>query len=318
MDDYISIIIPVYNAEKYLEQCLNSVLCQVYTNYEVILVDDGSTDNSRAIYRKFADADKRFIVYCQQNQGVSAARNKGLNVARGEIIIFLDSDDVIAPSFLEFIVQILNDGNDIVCFSSKKFTNKVDFKESSNILIQEFPAEKLIENLLYHRQQLSITRSAFRKKKYLDLRFDEKLYICEDIIMLLEVLVVYKAVIPYIKTELYGYRIHRESLTHDGNWRKKLTGYRAMDIMERILINHGIHMERALINRQMNMMRLIYKSIPWNEKEERNKVWNKVKEYRKTVICDTHSQNRERLAALISLCGQRIYKLFLLLVEIVK
>lgn len=110
MEVSVSIIVPIYNSEKYLEQCLNSVLRQTYTNYEVILIDDGSTDDSRRIYNRFIEFDNRFVSYYQKNQGVSAARNHGLDVAEGEIIIFLDSDDVLFPTFLEYIVHPFMDG----------------------------------------------------------------------------------------------------------------------------------------------------------------------------------------------------------------
>ncbi len=318
MKDYISIIIPIYNSEKYLEQCLDSILGQSYTNYEVIIIDDGSTDNSRSIYKRFTDMDKRFTAFYQKNQGVSVARNKGLDIAQGEIILFIDSDDVISPVFLEIIMHIFNEGNDLVCFSATNFVNKTEFTENSNVLVQKFTTEQLIENLLYHRQQLSITRSAFRREQYLDLHFKEELFICEDIIMLLEILVVYKSLVPYIKTELYGYRIHKDSLTHGGKWREKLTGYIAIKTMEYILSNHDMYMEKAFINRKMNLMRLMYRSIPWKEKGERDKAWDNIKKYRKIVILDGKSRRHERLAALISLCGQRVYRLLLRLIEAVR
>ena len=89
----ISIIIPVYNVEKYLDQCLDSVLNQSYADFECILVNDGSTDNSGNICDKWAKKDKRFKVFHQKNQGVSIARNNGINFAIGEYIYFIDGDD---------------------------------------------------------------------------------------------------------------------------------------------------------------------------------------------------------------------------------
>ncbi len=96
----ISIIIPVYNVEKYLDECLLSVFNQSYKDWECILVDDGSSDNSGVICDKWSKADSRFICIHQTNQGVSAARNIGLKKAKGEYIIFVDSDDFIEPNYL--------------------------------------------------------------------------------------------------------------------------------------------------------------------------------------------------------------------------
>ena len=97
----ISIIIPVYNAENYLEECLNSVQNQTYTNIEVILVNDGSTDNSKHICERFCQEDIRFHLLNQENQGQSFTRNTGVAASTGEFIAFVDSDDVIKANYLE-------------------------------------------------------------------------------------------------------------------------------------------------------------------------------------------------------------------------
>ena len=97
----ISVIIPVYNAEEFLSECLNSVLEQTHQNFEIICVNDGSTDGSLNILNSWALYDKRIKIINQENQGQSAARNKGLDVARGKYIFFLDSDDFIHPQTLE-------------------------------------------------------------------------------------------------------------------------------------------------------------------------------------------------------------------------
>ena len=97
----ISIIIPVYNVEKYLSECLDSVIAQTYQNWEAICVNDGSPDNCAQILDKYTKKDKRFIVINKENEGLSMARNKGLRYAKGEYIYFLDSDDSIHPQLLE-------------------------------------------------------------------------------------------------------------------------------------------------------------------------------------------------------------------------
>lgn len=96
-----SIIVPVYNSEPYLKECINSVLVQSYSNFELILIDDGSTDNSSVICDEYARIDSRIIVIHQVNSGVSSARNKGLDVMSGDWLLFLDSDDTLHPYILE-------------------------------------------------------------------------------------------------------------------------------------------------------------------------------------------------------------------------
>lgn len=102
----ISVIIPVYNVEKYLPRCLNSICQQTYTDFEVILIDDGSTDCSNIICNKYAYKDSRIQVIHTKNQGPSAARNIGIDICQGEFITFIDSDDAISPDMLEHMLDI--------------------------------------------------------------------------------------------------------------------------------------------------------------------------------------------------------------------
>ena len=97
----MSIIIPVYNSEKALRRCLDSILAQTMTDYECLLIDDGSTDSSGRICDEYAAKDERFRVFHKENGGVSSARNVGLDNAKGEWITFVDSDDSVEESFLE-------------------------------------------------------------------------------------------------------------------------------------------------------------------------------------------------------------------------
>ena len=101
----ISIIIPIYNAGKYLTQCLESIRTQTYRDFEVLLIDDGSTDNSAEICRKFASADNRFHYYHKKNGGVSSARNYGLLHAKGQWICFVDADDWTTPDYMQTITS---------------------------------------------------------------------------------------------------------------------------------------------------------------------------------------------------------------------
>lgn len=103
----ISIIIPVYNVEKYLKTCLDSVINQTYQNLEIILVDDGSTDNSGKICEEYKRADSRIIVIHKKNEGLSMARNNGLDIASGEYISFIDSDDYISKNMMETLYNRL-------------------------------------------------------------------------------------------------------------------------------------------------------------------------------------------------------------------
>ncbi len=115
----ISIIIPIYKAEIFLRECLESVQRQTYKDFEVICVNDGSPDNSAAICQQFVDIDVRFRLYDQENSGVSSARNRALKEVKGEYVCFVDSDDIIEPHFLENLLEQAKDGAFAVCSYSR-------------------------------------------------------------------------------------------------------------------------------------------------------------------------------------------------------
>ncbi|MDR0422523.1 MAG: glycosyltransferase, partial [Proteiniphilum sp.] len=105
MNPMISVIVPVYNVEKYLRKCLESILAQTYTSFELLLVNDGSTDGSGQICDEYAQKDSRVQVFHQENKGVSRARNLGLERAKGKWVAFIDSDDWVDSTYLEHLLE---------------------------------------------------------------------------------------------------------------------------------------------------------------------------------------------------------------------
>ena len=121
----VSVIIPIYNMEPYLGDCLDSVLAQTLTDWEAICINDGSTDGSPAILEEYANKDPRFSIIHQENRGLSAARNTGLAKARGEYVYFLDSDDWIVPEMLNTALSAMEeDGLELVFFETQRFRQR--------------------------------------------------------------------------------------------------------------------------------------------------------------------------------------------------
>ena len=133
----ISVIVPVYNVEDYLEECLESIQCQTYTDIEVILVNDGSRDGSKEICERYCRLDSRFHLINQENQGQSAARNHGVSVSTGELITFVDSDDVLSIKYLEILNRYMTEDIDLVECHYRATRSVFDkLKEVENIQIE--------------------------------------------------------------------------------------------------------------------------------------------------------------------------------------
>ncbi len=214
----ISIIIPAYNVEKYIKRCLDSVLNQTYYNFEVIIIDDGSIDNTHIICEEYANKDKRIKVFHQENAGLSSARNKGLDLFSGEYISFVDSDDYIHPMFLEALFDTLKEsGSDIsMCYHHKSFSenNKLCKKKYDDFSYIEMSgvdaALKYIDEDSY--VYICPCNKLYDKKLFDVLRFPEG-KISEDCFLLYRIFLLANKV-SVIRNELYFYYMNRNSIMH--------------------------------------------------------------------------------------------------------
>ena len=145
----ISIIVPVYNVEEYLEECLESIRKQTYQDIEVILINDGSTDGSQAICEYFCQTDKRFRLINQKNQGQSVARNRGVKESIGEYIMFVDSDDVVSLGMLEQLMKYMSNGIDIVECDRTEAIQSLN-EEKKEIDVKEFDSNEALYQCFHH------------------------------------------------------------------------------------------------------------------------------------------------------------------------
>lgn len=176
----VSVIIPVYNAQKYLDQCIRSVLDQTFTDFEIILVDDGSTDGSGEICDRYGSQDSRVRVFHKPNGGVSSARNMGLDHAAGKWITFVDSDDYLSERALD-IVDNLKDENLVIC----SYCRLIDDSQQENFICDNRLIEDPSSLSIFYRTALSsIMRSPwskiFSRELLFDLRFDTVIHVGED------------------------------------------------------------------------------------------------------------------------------------------
>lgn len=182
----ISVIVPVYNAEKYLRRCIDSVLAQTYTDFELLLIDDGSKDKSGEICDEYAQKDARVRVFHKENGGVSSARNLGLDNAKGEWITFVDSDDWAKPYYIEHLVASIDGADLVVAYATicKKDENAVEeHYQACRVLSDNF-------SILFTKNAMSWHTSPWSKLyntqiiQTNDLRFEEDVRIGEDAIFL--------------------------------------------------------------------------------------------------------------------------------------
>lgn len=213
----VSIIIPVYNCEKYLEECISSVIGQNYKNLEIIIVDDGSTDRSRKIEKKFQNIDKRVKVIFQENLGVAAARNKGVLNSHGQYVFYLDADDSLDFTCIDQLVKVEKRKNsDIVIAGRKelKKNNNIDRSHKCKVKsYSKFKAEKLFLN--FHKVSGYVTGKLFKRSKLKGIRFDEKLSYGEDGLYFFKVLSK-SSEISILSQDVYFYRIRKNSLSKRG------------------------------------------------------------------------------------------------------
>ena len=180
----LSIIVPIYNVEEYLPRCIDSILAQLFTDFELILISDGSPDHCDEIMEEFANRDERIKTIYQYNQGVSVARNAGLNIARGKYIGFVDPDDWISPYMYSTIIPEMEKSNvdlGIVGFKRERcFNDSID--ELPMKIEVEFMDQLQLASEIFHVPQ-SIADSVWNKVFRLDkisCCFDPLLHMCED------------------------------------------------------------------------------------------------------------------------------------------
>lgn len=206
----ISIIIPVYNIEKYVERCIMSLCNQTYSNLEIIIIDDGSADNSLSICKNIRDS--RIKIYSQINKGVSSARNFGLKVANGEYIIFVDGDDYLEKNMIEELHKnIIKYKVDISICNYKSIFNKEERLNTSNSMEIVLNKNDFVENLLEKNTFRGYLWNKLIKREVIkNVKFDENIHIMEDLIFLLEISSNIKKV--YYDSNLYLYNyVQREN-----------------------------------------------------------------------------------------------------------
>lgn len=212
MNEVISVIVPVYNVEKYIKACVDSIRRQSYKNLEIILVDDGSSDSSGRICDEYKLIDSRIVVVHQENRGLSGARNSGLEIAKGKYVSFVDSDDEVDPLMYESMSCFISDCDVIEC-GVQRFVKEKEVYRVSSVpnTIKRLNKMEALENLVCNPgMTASFCNKLFRINLFDELRFEEGI-IHEDehlIFRILDRIDNY----GYINAEFYCYRTRANSI----------------------------------------------------------------------------------------------------------
>lgn len=311
----ISVIIPVYNAEDFLEEAILSVFSQTYTDWELILVDDGSTDHSPVICDDIASDNSKVKVIHKKNGGLSSARNAGLERASGEYITFLDADDMLTPESLHVMLLSSEQAKaDIVCGETKKFSHSfspADMSSSgSGSAIREFNPIKAIEEILYQR---SIDNSAWGKlykaNLWKTIRFRENIGY-EDLDVFY---IVFRGANKIIKIEntVYLYRQHGGSYLHNFTPRRA----DVLEVTERLtdyMRTYNESLLPAARSRQLSANFNILGLIAANN-GRRNDItnriadecWEKIKELRSESLRNPNVRLKNKIGIIVSYLAGR-------------
>ncbi len=236
----ISVVVPVYNVEGYLSATVDSLLAQSYENIEILLVDDGSTDNSPAVCDEYASRDSRVRVIHKQNGGVSSARNAALDIARGEYIAFCDSDDTVEPDIYERLYKSLveNEADISVCGFSFIYPDKKISSDRGNII--NLDCEQALSGMLIGRHfEGHLWNKLFLRSLIGDIRMDTDIHVYEDLLFVFSVMM-RAGRVCYDSTPCYNYYMRESSVCHTPLTEKQISAHCACEKIRALVENEGL------------------------------------------------------------------------------
>lgn len=311
MSELVSVVIPVYNVEKYLCRCINSVLAQSYRNLEIILVDDGSTDNSPAICDAFVKKDIRIKVFHKKNGGLSDARNYAYQYISGEYVTFIDSDDWVDRFYIENLYHAIKmDDSDISC---SWFINVFDESKKDNGVndLFDYHCFSNIEAMKKMLFQDGIETSAWGKLykanliKYYKYPVG-KLY--EDIPVTYQC-IKHSKKIGVIKNVDYFYFQRPNSIQNTNFTLKKLDGIRNLQELIENCKRDFPMLENAAICRYFSLLcNMIFQIDKKKYMDTYDFLWEEIKKYRINVISNKDAPKKSKMAAILSFFGFSLLK----------
>ncbi len=318
----ISIVIPVYNVEAYFEECLQALYVQVYGDFEVVMVDDGSTDGSGEICRKWTERDKRFRLISKSNGGLSSARNAGIEASNGDYITFVDSDDAVHPHYLSILMEMASRSEyAIVGVGMTRFTDEMPLIDCKIEKLFHYLPEDALKEMLYQNGMLinSACGKLFSRELIGDIRFREGI-MYEDLEWMTRVLegMPKSKRVGICDAPLYFYRKREGSLIETFS----LNRFDVLDVTREIedraqevakksrVYRNAKGVLRAARDRRLSANFDIFMQLSKPGREEyatqRQECWREIKRLRIGSLFNPHVRRKNRLGILLSFLGPRI------------
>lgn len=310
----ISLIVPVFNVkEKYLRECIDSIKEQSYSNLEIMLIDDGSTDQSGKICDFYAEMDKRIRVIHKKNGGVSSARNYGLQNASGDYVMFVDSDDILEKDMIKYLITTAKktEAGITVC-SCYHMTNRGDRNNNKLIATKTVTPSEGIEYLAYNinvydeLETTAVWGKLYKKSVIENIKFNENMILGEDFIFN------YYAInktnsVTYSNQKLYNYRILETGIMHKKQDSDKIMMTFA-EIEKFIEIHANSNYIDALTGRCVNIAFTLYLKLSRSEEEECNRIEKFIEMNRKNVIKNPKVNKKVKMALVLSTVDFRVMR----------
>lgn len=306
----ISVIVPIYNVEKYLNRCIDSIIAQTYENIEIILVDDGSPDNCGAICDEYAAKDSRIKVIHKKNGGLSEARNAGIDIAKGEFISFIDSDDFVSKYYIEILYRCLVENEADISSLTLDVSfedgddDSVRFMNSNNDFSYEtVSSDDAIESMFYQTIPTGAPRRLYKRVIFNELRFPVG-YLYEDAATTYKAFMLAEKIV-LIDANAYAYRHRANSIIRMKYDERKLI---AIDISKALysdICKFRPKLKKAAASRAFALNYTVFLQVPKTDKSSMLKLWTEIKKYRRTVLNDMSPKVRlkNRVGAAISYFG---------------
>lgn len=319
----VSVVIPVYNVERYIKYCVDSVLRQTYQRLDIILIDDGSTDKSGHICDEFAVLDARVRVFHKENGGLSDARNFGLERAYGEWVCFIDSDDFVSPIFIEALLTAALDSKSAIAAIPGGCSFFVQDKVDLITNLNKLDKPKILSTIEVQQQMLYQKLGAETQYRICKIRGMNAIpllsdnpfpvgYLYEDLATTYKIIHAAGNRIAVVNSnQLYAYRLRSDSIMgqeyspHKADSSIAVSRWLYSDICKWYPA-----LKPAAASRCFSVNRMVYAQVPSNQHYEKMRLWNELIRYRRTVVMDPRARLRERIAAIMACLGQRPFCAF--------